>query len=69
MMRLIRLLRDSTEAYRALYYNSASKRGATTEAHERIIAAVRPGDLRRVVAELDYHRARALKTLSAVLAK
>jgi DNA-binding GntR family transcriptional regulator len=68
-MRLIRLLWDSTEAYRALYYNSAAERGATTEAHERIIAVVRGGDLRRVVFELDDHRARALKTLSAILAK
>lgn len=68
-MRLIRLLWDSTEAYRALYYNSTSEREATTEAHERIIAAVRGGDLQRVVAELDDHRARALRTLSAILAK
>ena len=41
IMRLIRLLWDSTEAYRALYYNSAEERQASTEAHDRILAALK----------------------------
>lgn len=66
-LRLIRLLWDSTEAYRALYYNAASERRATTNAHDRIIAAIRAGDADRLVRELDDHRARALKTLTRIL--
>ena len=67
LLRLIRLLWDSTEAYRALYYNSPRARAAADEAHERIIAAARAGDVDTLVAELDAHRDRALATLLDVL--
>jgi DNA-binding GntR family transcriptional regulator len=67
LLRLIRLLWDSTEAYRALYYNSPRERAAADEAHERIIAAARAGDADTLVAELDAHRDRALETLLEVL--
>lgn len=68
VMRLIRLLWDSTEAYRALYYNSPAERRESLAAHDRIIAAARAGDADRLVAELDAHRERALEVLRAVLA-
>jgi DNA-binding GntR family transcriptional regulator len=67
LLRLIRLLWDSTEAYRALYYNSPRERAAADEAHERIIAAARAGDADTLVTELDAHRDRALATLLGVL--
>ncbi len=67
-MRLIRLLWDSTEAYRALYYNSAEERQKAAEAHDRIRAAVRRGDADELVAELDDHRTRALVVLKRILA-
>jgi DNA-binding GntR family transcriptional regulator len=66
-MRLIRLLWDSTETYRAMYYNAPEGRREATEAHERIIEAVREGEAEALVAELDAHRASALELLSAVL--
>jgi DNA-binding GntR family transcriptional regulator len=66
-MRIIRMLWDSTEAYRALYYNSPQERRRSLEAHERILAAIREGDPDRLVAELDAHRARALEVLRDVL--
>jgi len=66
-MRLIRLLWDSTEAYRAMYYNSPAERRRSLEAHDRILAAVRERDPDRVVAELDAHRARALEVLGGIL--
>ena len=66
-MRVIRLLWDSTEAYRALYYNSPTERRAAATAHERILAAVRQGDTEAVIAELDEHRARALGVLAQIL--
>jgi DNA-binding GntR family transcriptional regulator len=67
-MRLIRLLWESTESYRALYYNSPTERRRSIEAHDRIIQAVRARDAERLVAELDAHRARALTVLRAILA-
>jgi DNA-binding GntR family transcriptional regulator len=66
-MRVIKLLWDSTEAYRALYYNAPQEREAAAAAHERILDAVRAGDPGRLVAELDAHRERALRFLAGVL--
>ena len=67
-MRVIRLLWDSTEAYRARYYADPAERRHASRAHERILAAARAGDADRLVAELDAHRERALTVLRAVLA-
>jgi DNA-binding GntR family transcriptional regulator len=67
-MRLIRLLWDSTESYRAMYYNSPEERSATVEAHEEILDAVRRSAADEVVAALDEHRGRALRVLSRLLA-
>jgi DNA-binding GntR family transcriptional regulator len=66
-LRVIRLLWESTEAYRALYYNSRDERTAANDAHERIVAAIREGDADRLVAELDAHRDRALEVLRPIL--
>jgi DNA-binding GntR family transcriptional regulator len=66
-MRLIRLLWDSTEAYRALYYGSPAERDRSIEAHERILAALHARDADGLVAELDSHRERALTVLRDVL--
>jgi DNA-binding GntR family transcriptional regulator len=59
-LRHIRLLWDSTEAYRALYYNDPEERRRAADAHERIVRAVEAGDEATLVAELDGHRDRAL---------
>jgi DNA-binding GntR family transcriptional regulator len=67
-LRLIRLLWDSTETYRALYYNSPEGRDESLQAHDRIVAAIREGDVERLVAELDAHRQRALAKLAEILA-
>jgi len=64
-MRLIDLLWDSTEAYRALYYALPGEAAAADQAHRAIIAAVRAGNPERVVALQDEHRARALERLRA----
>jgi DNA-binding GntR family transcriptional regulator len=66
-MRVIRMLWDSTEAYRALYYNAPEERRAAAAAHESILDAIRAGDPDRLVAELDAHRERALIFLAGVL--
>jgi DNA-binding GntR family transcriptional regulator len=67
LMRLIRLLWESTEAYRAMYYNSPEERSASLDAHEEILEAVcaREGDA--LVRALNAHRDRALDVLKRQL--
>ena len=67
-MRLIRLLWDSTEAYRAMYYNAAEERRNAVHAHDEILKAARRGDADALVAEMDAHRDRALVVLKEILA-
>lgn len=67
VMRLIRLLWDSTEAYRAMYYNSPEERREAVFAHDRILDAVRHRDAEALIDELDGHRMRALKVLKGIL--
>lgn len=67
LLRMIRVLWDSTEAYRALYYNAPAERDASAQAHARILDAVRARDADRLVDELDAHRGRALEVLERVL--
>ncbi len=66
--RMIDLLWDQTEAYRALYYNSAAERRESLRAHDRIVGAVVAGDPERLAAELDAHRERALVVLRGIIA-
>lgn len=66
-LRLIRLLWDSTDAYRAIYYNAPAERMASIVAHDAILDAIKHKDADRLVAELDAHRARALEVLAAIL--
>lgn len=65
--RLIRMLWDATEPYRALYYNSPAERRRSNAAHERIIRTLESRDADRLVAELDIHRGRALEVLGEIL--
>lgn len=63
--RLIDLLWDSTEAYRALYYGLPGEAAEADRAHRAIIAAVAAGDPDEVIALEDAHRSRALEQLRA----
>ena len=67
-MRLIRLLWDSTEAYRAMYYNTVEERRNAVSAHDDILAAARRGDADELIGALDAHRDRALVVLKGILA-
>ena len=67
LQRLIDLLWDSTEAYRALYYNSDAERHESLRAHDRILGAVIARDPGRLIGELDAHRERALVVLREVI--
>jgi len=68
-LRVIGLLWDSTETYRAMYYNAPAARREAIAAHERIMAAARARDAARLVAELDVHREEALTRLEGVLSE
>lgn len=61
--RLIDLLWDSTEAYRALYYVLPGEAAEADRAHRAIVAAVAAADPSRVIALQDEHRDRALARL------
>jgi DNA-binding GntR family transcriptional regulator len=68
-LRLIRLLWDGTEAYRALYYGTQAGEDDADRAHRTIVAAARDRDVARCVAELAAHREQALRALRAVLTR
>lgn len=68
-LRLIRLLWDATEAYRAMYYNDPRERARAAEAHDEIVDAVVARDADRVIAALDAHRNRALDVLTTILGR
>lgn len=68
-LRVIRLLWDSTETYRAMYYNEPEARHEAIAAHDRIMDAARAHDAERLTAELAAHRAEALARLERVLAE
>ena len=61
--RLIDLLWDSTEAYRALYYALPGEADEADRAHRALIAAVGARDGERAVALQNEHRNRALERL------
>jgi DNA-binding GntR family transcriptional regulator len=69
LTRLIDLLWDSTEAYRALYYTLDDEAAEADEAHRSILEAVGARDVAAAVAEQDAHRARTLQRLRAALAE
>ena len=68
-LRLIRLLWDGTEAYRALYYGTPAGEDDADRAHQAIVAAARDRDVARCVAELAAHREQALTALRTVLSR
>lgn len=63
LSRLIDLLWDSTEAYRALYYALEGESEQADRAHRAILEAVEAGDVEGAVALQDAHRERALARL------
>ena len=68
LSRLIDLLWDSTEAYRALYYALPGEAAEADRAHRAILDAVASRDAERAVALQDVHRERALERLRQALA-
>ncbi len=67
LSRLIDLLWDSTEAYRALYYTLDAEADEADRAHRAIIAAVAERDAEAEIALQNTHRGRALARLHDAL--
>jgi DNA-binding GntR family transcriptional regulator len=67
LTRLIDLLWDSTEAYRALYYALPGEAEEADRAHGEIADAVAAHDAARAIALQDAHRDRALDRLRVAL--
>lgn len=63
LLRMVRTLWDSTDAYRAVYYNSGQNRTRVREEHEAIVRAVQDRDAATLVSQLDDHRQHAVESL------
>ena len=68
-LRMIQLLWDSTETYRAMYYNAPEARREAIAAHDRIIEAAEAHDADRLIEELNDHRGQALVRLERILSR
>lgn len=63
LMRVIRTLWDTTDAYRAVYYNSADNRSRVLDEHEAIVRTARNRDGTELVRLLHAHRQHAVESL------
>lgn len=68
LLRLIAMLWDSTESYRALYYNFPDERQAAVLAHEEMLGAAERGAVEELIEMQAAHRERALVLLRGLLA-
>lgn len=67
LIRLIRLLWDATEVYRAVYYNEENHREVVHAEHQSVVAAVRARDVAATLQVLTEHREHAIAALRLVL--
>ncbi|GAB3246542.1 GntR family transcriptional regulator [Nocardioides dilutus] len=63
MVDFIRILWQTTDAYRSMYYGQDSARQRVNHEHRSIIEALEAGDVDRVVRELEEHRQHAVADL------
>jgi len=67
LLRLVRILWDSTDVYRSVYYAQGGRRDAVNDEHREALAAIRAGDAGRAVQVLRKHRDHAVATLEEAL--
>jgi len=67
LLRLVRILWDSTDVYRSVYYAQGGRRDAVNDEHREALAAIRAGDADRAVQVLRQHRDHAVATLERAL--
>jgi DNA-binding GntR family transcriptional regulator len=66
--RIIRVLWEATDTYRAVYYGDEANRRRVEKEHALIVEAFAARDADRLVALIDEHRQHAIEALSGVLA-
>jgi len=67
LLRMVRTLWDSTDAYRAVYYNAEDNRSRVRREHERIARAAADRDAEHLVSLLDEHRRHAVEALRTTI--
>jgi DNA-binding GntR family transcriptional regulator len=67
LVRIIGLLWDATEVYRAVYFTDRTNRERVDEEHRALVEAGRNGDTGTTLAVLDAHRQHAIAALRPVL--
>lgn len=67
LVRIVRNLWDSTDAYRSMYYNAAANRQRVEQEHREIVDAVAQRDADRLVRALALHRAHAVEVLTTII--
>lgn len=60
----IRMLWQSTDAHRSVYYTDRHARDRVNDEHRSIAEALRSGDVDRAIKELDEHRGHAIAALA-----
>lgn len=63
LLRTVRTLWDSTDAYRAVYYNAEDNRARVRDEHREIVRAANARDSEELVSLLDQHRQHAVDAL------
>jgi DNA-binding GntR family transcriptional regulator len=69
MVDFIRMLWQTTDVYRSMYYADGTARERVNAEHRSIVEALRSGDVDRAVRELDQHRHHAVIALEQRLAE
>ena len=64
LLRMLRMLWDASDRYRARYLMSAENRQMVHDQHHRIMQAIADGDVERVIAEKGLHRSHAITALA-----
>lgn len=64
LLRLLRMLWDSSDRYRAHYLMAPENRQVVRDQHERIMEAIAAGDIERVITEKALHRTHAIESLA-----
>lgn len=67
LLRMVRTLWDSTDAYRAVYYNAEDNRARVRREHEQIVRAASDHDVEALVSLLDQHRRHAVEALRGTI--
>lgn len=68
LMRLLTLMWDQSDHYRAAFLGEADRRRANHDEHEAIVSAAREGDTERLIGLLDAHRLSAISAVDRMLA-